>query len=100
MEDDVSIFGFKASVLVVTARDGHHSPTEAKGIILFYPSITQKMVESHFEILWADNSGAILERYDTGNYGAELNNPAKQIKIAQHLLRSKIIGLWIKFFYH
>ena len=42
----------KQNVFIVTARDAHNLPTEIKGIILFYPSITQVMVESHYEILW------------------------------------------------
>ena len=48
LEDDVSTFGFKASVLIVTDRDAIHTPTEVKYIILSYPSITQVMVDSHY----------------------------------------------------
>ena len=44
LEDDVSTFGFKLSVLVVTDTDAGNAPTEVKNIILSYPSITQIMV--------------------------------------------------------
>ena len=44
LEDYVSTFWFRASVLIVTAIDAHNSPNEVKEIILSYPSITQVMV--------------------------------------------------------
>ena len=51
LEDDVSTFGFKSEVLTEIDRDAGYSSTEVKDIILYYPSITKIMVESHFEIL-------------------------------------------------
>ena len=83
LEDDVSTFGFKASVLIVTDRDGNHAPTEVKEIIMSYPYINQVMVDSHFEILWAENSGAGLGRQPTAIYGAGLDNPEKHAVITQ-----------------
>ena len=44
LEDDVSTFGFKSAVLIVTARDTGHARTGVKNIILSYLSITQIMV--------------------------------------------------------
>ena len=44
----------------MTARDAHQSPTEFKDIILSYPTIKKVMADPHYEILWADNSGAGL----------------------------------------
>ena len=35
LENVVSIFGFKSAVLIVTARDAGHAPTEVKNIILY-----------------------------------------------------------------
>ena len=90
LEDDVSAFGFKAAVLIVTTRYGGHTPTEIKDIILPYPSITQVMVDSHCEILLAENAGSNMGRHPTAKYSE------KQAIIAQHLLRHNIIGLWIK----
>ena len=50
------------------------------------------MVYSHCEILWADDSGAVLGCYPTANYGAGLDDSANQAVIYQHLLSSNIIG--------
>ena len=54
------------------------------------------MVDPQFEILWAYNSGAGLGSHPTENYGLGIYYPAKHAIIAQHRLRSKMIGLWIK----
>ena len=51
LEYDVSTFGFKSAVFIVTSIYGDNSPTEVKDIIMYYPSITQVMVDSHCEIL-------------------------------------------------
>ena len=96
MEDALSTFGFKSAVLIVTARDSGHELTEVRNIILCYPYITQIMVDSLYEILWANNSGADLERHPTRNYASGLDYREKQVIIAHQGLRSKMIGLWIK----
>ena len=96
MEDAVSKFGFKASVLIVTAIDINQPPTEFNIIALFYISITRVMLESHCEILWANNSGAYLGRQHTADYGLLADVPDKQAVIYQLGLRSKMIGRWIK----
>ena len=57
LEDDVFTSGFKSAFLIVTDIDAGHAPTEVNNIILSYPSITQIMLYSHCEILWAENSG-------------------------------------------
>ena len=80
----------------MTAIDSGHVPTEIKNIILSYPSITQIMVDSHYEILWADNSGADLGHHPTSKYSAGIYDAEKQAIIAQQRLRSKMLGLWIK----
>ena len=95
LEDDVSTFGSKAAVLIVTTRYVVHVPTEFKNVILFYPSITQAMMESHCEIMWDNISGAGLGCHPTADYGAAPDAPEKQAIIAQQRLRSKILGLWI-----
>ena len=41
LENDVSIFGLNAAVLIVTSRYGVHVPTEVNNIIMSYPYITQ-----------------------------------------------------------
>ena len=63
---------------------------------MYYPFITQIMVNPHCEILWGDNPGENLGRYPTENYAEELDDAQKQSIIAHQHLRSKIIGLWIK----
>ena len=80
----------------MTYIDAGHEPTEVKNIILSNPSITQIMVDSYCEILWAENSGAYLGRHPTENYAAVLDDAANQAVIAKQRLRSKILGLWIK----
>ena len=75
MEDSVSTFGFKPEFLILTARDAGHALTEIKDIILPYPPITKIIVESHYEIMWVDNSGAGLGQYPTANYGAAPGDP-------------------------
>ena len=96
MEDAVSTFGFKSAVLIVISRDAGHATTEVKNIILSYPSSTQIMVDSHCEILCADNSGADLGRHTTANYTAGLYDTANKEVISQQRLRYKMLGLWIK----
>ena len=78
MEDAV----FKSAILIVTAIDIGHAPTEVKNIILSHPSITQMMVDSHYYILWADNSGADLGRHSTENCSEVLDDTYKQAVIA------------------
>ena len=95
-EDAVSTFGFKSAVLIVTDIDTINSPTEVKNIILSYPSITQIMVESHCEILWADNSGENLGRQPTANYVAAIYDAEKQVIIAHKNLRYNMLCLCIK----
>ena len=51
-----------------TNRDSLHAATELNEIIMFYPSITQVLVNSHYEVLWDDSSGAGLGRHPTANY--------------------------------
>ena len=96
MEYDVSTFGFKSTVFIVTYIYGDHSPTEVKDIIMYYPSITQVMVDSHCEILWGDNSGSDLGCHPIANYAAGLDDTEEQSIITQQRLRSNIIFLWIK----
>ena len=72
MDDSVSTFGFKSAVFIVTSRDAKNVPNEFKDIILSYPSITQVMVDSYCEILWADNPGEYLGNHRTENYAAGL----------------------------
>ena len=86
MEDSVSTFGLKSEVLIVTSIDAGHALTEFKDIIHSYQSITKTMVDSHCEIMWADNSGTDSGRHPTANYGAVLDDPAKQAVKAQKLL--------------
>ena len=51
------------------------------------------MVDSHCEIMWADNSGTDSGRHPTANYGAGLDDPAKQAVQAQKLLMHKMLDL-------
>ena len=60
LENAIFKFGFKAEVLMVTYIYGLHELTEVKDTMLYYPSITQVMVDSHCESLWDDNSGVGL----------------------------------------
>ena len=78
MEDAVSTFGFKSAVLIVTSRDGGHAPTYINDTILYWPSITQVIVDSHYEILWDDNYGADFGRHRTGNYSSGLDEAKNQ----------------------
>ena len=71
----------------MTARDAHQSPTEFKDIILSYPTIKKVMADPHYEILWADNSGAGLGSHPTENYGAGIYYTPKQAIIYQNHLR-------------
>ena len=86
LEDAVSTFGFKSAVLIVTSRYEGHTCTEVNNTILSYPYITKIMVKSHFEVLWADNSGADLGRHLTANCSAGQNDADKQAIIAQQRL--------------
>ena len=45
LDDSVSTFGFKISVLIVTVKYTIHATTEVKDIVLYYQSITQVMVD-------------------------------------------------------
>ena len=54
------------------------------------------MVDSHYEILWADKYGAYLGHHPIENYAVGLDDAYKQALVAQHCLRSKILGLCIK----
>ena len=96
LEDVVSTFGFKSADLIVTSRDAGHAPTEVRNIILSYPSITKIMVDSHYEILWDENSKANLGRHPTENYAAGLYYAYKQSIISQQRPRSNILVLCIK----
>ena len=96
MEDAVSIFGFKAEVMIVTDRDGFHVPAELNNIILYYTSNKKSMTDSQCEIMWDNNSGAVLGLHPTGDYGAAPNSPEKQAIITQHSLRYKMLGICIK----
>ena len=63
LEYAVSTYGFKSAILIMATRYGHYALTEVKEIIMFYPSTTQVMVDSHCEILW---SYSILLRTQIG----------------------------------
>ena len=52
------------------------------------------MVDSHCEILWSNNAEEVLGCHPTEDYGASPYSNANQAIIAQHLLRSKMLGLW------
>ena len=96
MEDTVSTFGFKSAVLLVTTRYPGHSPTEFKYIILYHPYITQIMVKSHCEIMWADNPGAYFRCHPTANYSEGIDDVEKQAIISQNRLRSNMLDIWFK----
>ena len=81
---------------MVTARYPGNVPTEFNNIIHSYNSITGAIIESHYEILWANKSGAGLGCISTAYYGAAPDDVEKQVLISQQSLRSKILGLWIK----
>ena len=51
--------------LAVYALD---APTEVKYIFLSYPYITQVVLDSHCEILWAENLVSGLVRHPTADY--------------------------------
>ena len=86
MEDSVSTFGLKSEVLIVTSIDAGRALTEFKDIIISYKSIKKTMVDSHCEIIWADKSGTDSRHHPTANYGAGLDDPAKQAVQAQKRL--------------
>ena len=67
--------------------------SEFKEIIHSYQSITKTMVDSHCEIMWADNSGTDSGRHPTANYVAGLYDPAKQAVQAQKRLMHKMLDL-------
>ena len=75
MKYDVSTFGFKAAVLIVTAKYGVHIPTEVSNIILFYPSFKKAMVDSQCETMWTNNSAAGLELNHTEDYVSGIDDP-------------------------
>ena len=80
----------------MTAIDAGFATTKVKKIVMYYPSITQIMVEAHCEILWADNYGANLGCHPTENYAAGLYDAEKKSKIAHKHFSSRMLGLWIK----
>ena len=96
LEDAVSTFLLKSEVLILTEIDAHNVPTETKDIILSYPPTTQVMVDSHCEILWADNYGANLGRHPIENHAAGLDDAEKQAMISQQRLRFNMLGIYIK----
>ena len=51
------------------------------------------MVDSHFEIRWADNSVAGFGHHPTTNDESGLDKLAKQAEISQQRRRSKMLGL-------
>ena len=77
MEGSVSTFGSKASVHIFTAIDLNYVPTEFKNIISYYTPITQTMVDSHYEIMRGNNSGAGLGRQPSAGYGAAADDAEK-----------------------
>ena len=91
LEDDVYTFGYKAAVMIVTTRDGFHIPTEVSNTILSYPATTHAMVDSHGDIMWANNSVAGLGRHPTENYGSGLDDREKKAIISQQCLESKML---------
>ena len=80
----------------MTAIYGGHLTTKWKNFSLFYPSITQAIVDSHYEIMRANNSGECLGRHPITYYGAEVDISAKQAILSRKRLRSSMIVLWIK----
>ena len=54
------------------------------------------MVDSHCEVMWANNSVVGLGCHPIEDYGSAVDFPVKHIIISQHRLRSNMIGLWIK----
>ena len=86
MDDSVSTFGFKSAVFIVTAIYAGHSPPEVKNITLYYPYITQIMVDPHCEIIWDDSSGADLGHHPTEKYAAGLDDADNQAVISQNRL--------------
>ena len=54
------------------------------------------MVDSNCEIMRADKYGAYLGRHPAENYASGLDDGEKQAIISQHILRSKMLGIWIK----
>ena len=96
LEDAISTFLLKSEVLILTEIDAHNVPTETKDIILSYPPTTQVMVDSHCEILWADNYGANLGRHPIENHAVGLDDAEKQAMISQQRLRFNMLGIYIK----
>ena len=56
------------------------------------------MVESHYEILWANKLGAGLGIDPSAYYVARTDDPEKQAIIAQQRHRYKMLELWVKNF--
>ena len=88
----------KQKFIIVTYRYGVHVPTEYKYVIISYTSITQFMVDSQCEIMWANNSGAGLGGHPISYYESAPYSPENQAIITQQGLGYNIIGLWIKNF--
>ena len=53
------------------------------------------MLDPHYEIIWADNSGAGLGCHLTEDYGSASNNAANQEIISQKRPRPNMLGLLI-----
>ena len=85
-------------VIVKMVKPCSHAPTEVKNTTLSYPSIEKIMVESHCEIMWAENYRADLGCQPTENYAALLDDLTKQVLISQQSIMSNMLGLWIKKF--
>ena len=96
LEDYVSTFGFKTAFQIVTSRNVVNVITEYTSFIYSYPSITQYVIDSHFENMWVDNPGTGLGSYPTEDYVVAENDTNKQAIIYQCCLRSNIMSLWIR----
>ena len=96
LEDYVSTFGLKTAFQIVTSRNVVNVITEYTNFIYSYPSITQDVIDSHFENMWVDNPGTGLGSYPTEDYVVAENDTNKQAIIYQCCLRSNIMSLWIR----
>ena len=96
LEDDISIFVFKASVQIATDRYAAQLRSEYKNLIFSYLSIAQAVIYSHCENLWLENSGAGLGHHPRENYREAENYDSKQAIIDQQNLRCKFLSLWIR----
>ena len=53
------------------------------------------MVDSHYKVMWAKNSGIGLGRHSTEDYGEARYDPSKQDIISKQRLRFNILVLGI-----